>query len=134
MEKKNYLILLLAALTILLFIAPQASAGDHRGKGIFFAFPPPPPIPPFIGVTVSPHSQDRDHRQPPRYREDRGGHWEWTKVWIPGTTKRVWVRGHYGRRGHWIPGHWERRHHPGYWERQRVWVPDNHRRAGRHHR
>jgi hypothetical protein len=113
-------------------IAPQAYAGGHKGKDIIFAFPPPPPVPPFIGVTVQPAPLRDDYRPAPKYKGHRDGHWEWRKVWVAGKDKRVWIKGHYGRRGHWIPGHWERRHRPGYWEKQRVWVPHHDRRAGHH--
>jgi len=134
MKNTTYMIILLAALAIFLGMAPQASAGGHKKPGIILAFPPPPPIPPFIGVTIQPNSPPGDYTPPHGYRDDRrghrDGHWEWTKVWIPGRDERVWIRGHYTRRGHWVPGHWERTHRPGYWENQRVWVPDHHRRAG----
>ena len=72
------------------------------------------------------------HRHGPRrHFQHRRGHWEFQRVWVPPTYKKVWQPGYYNRRGRWIPGCWVKEPvSRGYWEKRKVWVAGS-KRPGR---
>ena len=78
------------------------------------------------------HHRRDDHRQPPADRHRPGpqyrprpGHWEWQRVWVAPTYKKVWKQGHRNHRGRWVPGCWEKVPvAKGYWKKSRVWVAE----------
>jgi hypothetical protein len=136
MKTKKLLIGLVIGAFAIPLVSSPALAGSkqrYRWEGVAIG----------VGAALLGHAIYRSHHSRPQPRvvyvdperyccHDRGpgyrhGHWEWQKIWIPPTHKRVWNPGHYKPNGHWVRGHWmEVTIHDGYWTRERIWVAENH--------
>ncbi len=132
MKTKYVLVFLIAVVFLIVAVASPAMAGSksrQRWQGFAIGFGTA-----ILGHALLNHhhahagykgSLHRYEAHPPDagYRHHRHGYWEYRKVWVAPTFKKVWNPGHYNHRGAWVPGHWiEIKESDGYWRKERVWV------------
>ena len=124
MKPKKIWIMLTVTLVCFFLMIPSSWAGStqrHRWEGVAIG----------VGAAMLGHalfSQYYNHYTPAKvYYEPKPhrprGHWEYKKVWVPPTYKKVWNPGHYNKRGRWVPGTWMRvEKEPGHWVKEKIWV------------
>ena len=134
MKLKYVLVLLIAVVFLILTVASPAMAGSksrHRWQGIAIGFGAA-----LLGQALLDQPQapteyegsvyrSKGHRPHGRYRHrhQQHGHWEYRKIWVAPTYKKIWNAGHYNRRGRWVKGHWiEIKVSDGFWRKERIWV------------
>jgi len=141
MNKKNFLVVILAGLISVSIGARPAEAGNvqrNRWEGVAIGVGAA-----VLGGILWNHARNDRHGEPAiHYRKPshpvpgryhpRGpaGHWKVRKVWVAPKYKKIWNPGHYNRRGRWMPGQWIRvEKRPGYWKKERVRVAGKGRRS-----
>lgn len=124
MNMKKVSIIMTISLVCILLITPSSWAGEaqrHRWEGVAIG----------IGAAFLGHALLNQHyanyspapvyHKPPPQRPR--GHWEYKKVWVQPTYKKVWNPGHYTRTRRWVPGKWIRVEiEPGHWDKEKIWV------------
>lgn len=128
MNKKKIWIALVVGITCFFLIIPSSWAGDtqrHRWEGVALG----------IGAAILGHTLYTAYAKntpAPAYHQPRPlqprGHWEYQKVWVPPTYKKVWNPGHYNKKRQWVPGRYTQIvKEPGHWVKEKVWVSHNRR-------
>ncbi len=85
------------------------------------AVPPPPEKREAIAGKPCPPEKPEGIREPRGRRlRETCGRCEPRRVWIPGSTRRVWLDNWRDRRGRWHEGNWTTIDEAGHWERRRV--------------